>query len=142
MHLPAHRVEYVAARGLGCFRDGERIRLAATAAWKDASLSLGGVNRIVLNSPRSAGITELIRTARTTRAYGDVASVAMLLDGVADAWIEMGVQLWDLAATRILVEEAGGRFTDLDGRPDHTRGECVASNGVLHAHVIAALRTG
>jgi histidinol-phosphatase len=139
MHLPALRVSYCAGRGLGCFRDGEYIRVSTTAVWKDAIVSLGGVHRILFKSPARAGVKALVRSCKTTRAYGDVAACAMLLDGVADAWIEHGVQLWDLAATRILVEEAGGRFTDFAGRPDHTRGECVATNGLLHDYVLARL---
>src|SRR5262245_44551126 len=142
MHLPALRTAYWAGRGLGCLRDGERVRVSSTAAWRDAIVSLGGVHRLLFDHPESDGVATLVRSCRTTRAYGDVAACAMLLDGVADAWIEAGVQLWDLAAARVLVEEAGGRFTDFSGRPTHARGECVATNGPLHAHVLEGLAKG
>jgi histidinol-phosphatase len=65
--------------------------------------------------------------------------VADLVSGRAEAWLEAGVQAWDLAALKVMVEEAGGRFTDLQGGDDIERGEAVASNGRLHAHLLAAL---
>jgi histidinol-phosphatase len=64
----------------------------------------------------------------------------MLLGGRAEAWIESGVKIWDIAALKILVEEAGGTFTDFGGRRTVEAGECVASNGHVHAHVLAGLR--
>ncbi|MBL9085502.1 MAG: inositol phosphatase [Planctomycetia bacterium] len=138
MELPVLRSAYWAGRGLGCFRDGERVRVSATDQWKRAILSLGGMKRAMFDHPRGGAVEALVRTSRTSRAYGDVGSCAMLLDGTADVWIEAGVKVWDLAAPRILVEEAGGRFTDFDGVPGHTTGEAIASNGHLHAHVVAA----
>jgi histidinol-phosphatase len=63
----------------------------------------------------------------------------MVLTGRAEAWVEAGVQIWDLAPMKILLEEAGGRFTDLAGRPTIASGNCIASNAALHEHVLAAL---
>ncbi|MCC7139036.1 MAG: inositol phosphatase [Planctomycetes bacterium] len=139
MELPVLRAAYWAGRGLGCFRDGDRVRVSTTDLWRRAVVSLGGMKRVLFEHPRAAAIEGLVRSARSGRAYGDVGSCAMLLDGTADVWLEAGVRVWDLAAPRILVEEAGGRFTDFAGRPGHATGEAVASNGVLHDHVLAAL---
>jgi len=63
----------------------------------------------------------------------------MLLDGRAEAWIEMGVHIWDLSAAKILVEEAGGTFTDFNGERIHTSGNAIATNGTLHAHVLEVI---
>jgi histidinol-phosphatase len=76
------------------------------------------------------------------RAFGDVASLAMLLDGAADLWIEGGVQPWDLAPAQILVEEAGGVFSDFEGRATIRSGEALAGAPAPHAHALAALRAG
>ena len=57
-------------------------------------------------------------TAAQARGYGDLAGCAMVLTGRAEAFVEAGVQIWDIAPLKILVEEAGGRFTDLGGRAD------------------------
>jgi histidinol-phosphatase len=81
----------------------------------------------------------LATSAQAARCYGDLAGCALVLQGKAEAWVEAGVQIWDLAPLQILVEEAGGTFTDLDGRPTHASGSCVASNGLVHEHVLRAL---
>jgi histidinol-phosphatase len=62
-----------------------------------------------------------------------------VLQGKAEAWVEAGVQIWDIAPLRVLVEEAGGRFTDFDSRATHTSGNCVASNGLVHDDVLRTL---
>jgi histidinol-phosphatase len=131
-------VAYWAARGAGCFRDGERVRIPATAAWREATVSFGEVRRF-LAGPRAGAGLALIATARCVRAYGDLASWAMLLDGTADVVLEEGVQVWDLAPAKVLVEEAGGVFTDLEGRPTPASGGAVGGNAALHAHALAAL---
>ena len=64
----------------------------------------------------------------------------MVLTGRAEAWIEAGVQVWDLAPLQVLVEEAGGRFTDFEGRASIAEGSCVASNGRVHEHLLRELR--
>jgi histidinol-phosphatase len=60
----------------------------------------------------------------------------------AEAWVEAGVQIWDLAPLPIPIEEVGGRFTDLEGKPTHASGSCVASSGKVHEHVLGVLRGG
>jgi histidinol-phosphatase len=137
MALPAIGVAYRAARGLGCFRDGERVRVTRLADWRRATVSLGGVHRFVFG-PRADAIRPLLESAHTTRAYGDIAACAMLLDGTADAWMEGGVKVWDLAAPKILVEEAGARFTDFDGERTAETGDAIVANPRLHAHMLAA----
>lgn len=139
MALPALGDVYVAARGLGATKNGERLQVSTVSAWKEATLSLGEMHHLFKRAD-AAGLTELIRTTASTRGYGDLAGCALLLDGRADAWIEAGVQIWDLAPLQVLVEEAGGTFTDLEGRSSIASGGAVASNGALHAHVLAALQ--
>ena len=140
MALPVLRVAYAAAKGLGCWRGGDRLRLPSTARWADAVVSLGGVRRFLYARPRGPEVEALLRTSASVRAYGDLAACAMLLDGVADVWIEGGVHVWDVAGPQILVEEAGGVFTDFSGVASPEAGEAIAGNAMLHAHVLAALR--
>jgi histidinol-phosphatase len=63
----------------------------------------------------------------------------MVLTGRAEAWIEAGVKVWDLGPLPVLVEEAGGRFTDFEGQASLASGRCVASNGKVHEHVLNVL---
>jgi len=140
MDLPVLGTAYAGAKGLGCWRGADRCRVSDTALWEDAIVSLGGFNRLLWKSPHGPAIEPLLRTAWSLRAYGDLASCAMVLDGSADVWIEWGVKVWDLAAPRLLLEEAGATFSDLEGLPTHASGSVLAGNATLHAHVMRALR--
>jgi histidinol-phosphatase len=141
MALPAMNVRYWAGRGLGTFRDGTRLRVSGVTQVQDATLSLGQMNYFFLPTPRS-GMLELVRDVDSSRAFGDLASLAMLLEGRADIWMEGGVQSWDLAPLKILVEEAGGKFTDLEGKPTVHSGHALATNGLLHDELLRRLSTG
>ncbi|MBI4510454.1 MAG: inositol phosphatase [Deltaproteobacteria bacterium] len=138
MTIPTLGESYWAARGMGCYRNGEKLQVSACSEWSQATLSMGELDRLLVQ-PWDQGVLRLVRTAQSTRCYGDLGGVAMVLAGRADAWIEAGVQAWDLAPHKILVEEAGGRFTDFTGLPTVASGNAVATNGVLHAHVLEEL---
>jgi histidinol-phosphatase len=143
MALPALGETYWAARGLGCWLGSgpsapERLRVSGISEWSEATVSLGEM-RFLLAPPLGERVAELARTAASARCYGDLAGAAMVLAGRAEAWIEAGVQVWDLAPLQVLVEEAGGAFSDIEGRPSIASGGCVISNGRLHGHVVRAL---
>ncbi len=133
--LPAQGTTYWAKRGGGAFRDGTRLTVSSIADLGEATLSVGELGRML---PRG-GITELVARAASTRCYGDIAGCALVLDGHAEAWIEGGVQPWDLAAPAILVAEAGGRFTDWNGVRTFEHGWGIASNGRVHDELVRAL---
>jgi histidinol-phosphatase len=146
MALPALGETYWAAQGLGAWmRSGDaapvRLRVSAIRDWHEATLSIGEP-AILLRPPLLERLTALAVSAQVARCYGDLAGCALLLQGKAEAWVEAGVQIWDIAALRILVEEAGGTFTDFSGAATHRSGNCIASNGLVHEHVRAALAGG
>lgn len=136
MALPALGDVYSAARGRGTRKNGQRVQVSKIADWRDATLSAGELQHLLRVRP--SAVSSVLTTAASTRCYGDLAGAAMVIDGRAEAWIEAGVQLWDLAALSVLVEEAGGRFTDFDGRPTAASGCAIASNGLVHEHLLAA----
>jgi histidinol-phosphatase len=143
MAMPALGETYWAARGLGAFlqRGAEapvRLRVSGIPAWEDATLSLGEM-RFLLEPPLGERVVRLATSCAQSRCYGDLAGCALVLTGRAEAWLEAGVKIWDLAPLQILVEEAGGSFTDFEGRATAASGRCVASNGRVHAHVLGAL---
>jgi histidinol-phosphatase len=143
MALPALGETYWAARGLGAWLRSadappERLRVSAVADWADATLSFGEPH-VLFRPPMLERLAGLALSAQAARCYGDLAGCALVLQGKAEAWVEAGVQIWDLGPLPVLVEEAGGRFTDLEGRPTHASGSCVASNGLVHEHVLRAL---
>jgi histidinol-phosphatase len=107
----------------------------------DASLSYSG-----LSSWRDSGLQAeflgLASAAWRTRAYGDFWSHMLVAEGAVDISAEVDVKLWDLAALQIIVEEAGGSFTDLEGKPTPAGGSAVCTNGLLHAEVLSMLTPG
>ena len=140
--LPALGETYFAGRGLGAFRDGERLAVSAIGEWSEATLSLGEL-KMLLAPPWGPRVQALVATAASTRCYGDVAGCLQLLSGRAEAWLEAGVKPWDIAALKVMVEEAGGRFTDFEGGPGALDGgRALASNSLVHAHVVRALSGG
>jgi len=138
MALPALGEKYWAASGMGAFRDGVRLKVSGVDSLSDSTLSLGQVTAL-LSEERGQAILALMQTCDSVRAFGDLASVAMLLNGRADLWMETSVQPWDLAPLKVLVEEAGGRFTDLSGKATVHSGNALATNGILHEEVLRRL---
>ncbi len=139
MGLPALGDQYWAKKGGGTFKNGSRCRVTAIDDLADATVSLGEMGPL-LSPPHGDAVTRVVRGAASARCYGDLEGVAMLLDGLADVWLEYGVQPWDLAPTKILLEEAGGRWTTFDGGDSVHEGHAVGSNGPLHDVVLGMLR--
>ena len=83
----------------------------------------------------------LERAVWRTRGFGDFWSHMLVAEGAIDISVEPIAALWDLAPLQIIVEEAGGRFTGLDGVAGVDRGNALATNGVLHDEVLEILST-
>jgi histidinol-phosphatase len=137
--VPALGETYWAGRGLGAYRDGTRLAVSEVGAWPEATFSVGEL-RFLLDGPARAGVESLLAEAASTRCYGDLVGCLMVVNGRAEAWLEEGVKPWDLAALVVLVEEAGGRFTDFAGEAALHTGTAVATNGRVHTHVLEALK--
>jgi histidinol-phosphatase len=135
---PALGRRWWATAGQGAFADGSPIRVSAVATLDDAFLSYAS-----LSGWEARGLGEaflaLARRCWRTRAFGDFWSHVLVAEGAADLAVEPEVSLWDLAAVKLIVEEAGGRFTDLAGAATDAGGNAVSTNGLLHDEVLAAL---
>ncbi len=95
-------------------------------------------------SRKAPGFGALLEAAWRERAFGDFWGYTLVAEGAAEAMIESDLKIWDAAAPTLLVEEAGGRVTDFEGRRAIDPGTIVASNGHLHDFVLERLaaRTG
>jgi histidinol-phosphatase len=82
----------------------------------------------------------LTRECWESRAFGDFWHHCLVAEGVLDAAVEPEANTWDLAAAQILVEEAGGRLTDLAGRTRPDGGDSLTTNGLLHDAALALVR--
>jgi fructose-1,6-bisphosphatase/inositol monophosphatase family enzyme len=107
IHLPAAAETYSAARGLGAWCNGLRIRVASDRPLKQcivAHVPLANFARAGL----STGFEKLMRAGTHLRGCHDCWSHAMAARGALDALVELGLNRWDVAATEVIVEEAGG----------------------------------
>jgi histidinol-phosphatase len=142
---PALGRRWWASRGRGAWLSvfgGEprHLRVSRVSELADASFSYSSLHGWDTHAPGGeAGLLALSRQVWRTRGYGDFWQHAMVAEGVVDAAAEPEVSLWDLAALAVLVEEAGGTFTDLRGRRGPDGGSVLASNGVLHEVVLRTL---
>jgi len=108
---------------------------------EDASLSYASIGGWVEHG-QGQEFVDLLRSCWRTRAYGDFWSYMLLAEGAVDIACEPELALHDMAACSIIVTEAGGRFTDLSGRPGPHGEGAYATNGRLHDAVLAALTPG
>jgi histidinol-phosphatase len=136
---PALQRRWWAARGQGSFVDGRRIHVSRVADLGDAVLSYASLTSWEQHGMGEEFLT-LARACWRTRGFGDFWSHMLVAEGAADLAVEPEVEVWDLAAPQVIVEEAGGRFTNLDGIPTPAGGSVVSSNGLLHDRVLSTLR--
>lgn len=137
---PAHRETAWAARGEGAFLDGKPVRLRDCTSIAAATISTGNL-RSLAASPRWALLGAVLAEADRTRGYGDYYHYHRLVAGQLDAVIESDVNILDIAALAMIVAEAGGVFTDLEGRPPSLDTTSVlAASPPLHAQLLERLK--
>ena len=135
---PALGRRWWAASGHGAFADGAPIQVSRVADLADAHLSyssLTGWEQL----GRLEAFLDLTRQVWRSRAFGDFWSHVLVAEGSVDIAAEPEVSLWDLAAIQVLVEEAGGCFTNLSGAHTADGGSAVSTNGLLHDTVLSCL---
>jgi histidinol-phosphatase len=141
---PAMRERWFAYRGGGAFNrglDGERrIKVSRIAALDDAQLLYGSA-RDTAESGYMPGFDALLRAAWRERGFGDFWGYALVAEGAAEAMFETGMKSWDLAGPVVVIEEAGGKVTDIDGERRIDAPSFVGSNGLLHAEILERLRS-
>ncbi|HEV8436503.1 MAG TPA: inositol monophosphatase family protein [Methylomirabilota bacterium] len=136
---PATGDLHVARKGRGAFLNGEAIRVSAVSALGDGTL-VHPTLTLLRDAAHWDGFVRLVDATGRQRGFGDYLCYTVIAEGRAEVGIGLGVKVWDLAPLKLLVEEAGGRFTDFDGRPSITSGVALASNGLLHDAALALLR--
>jgi len=145
MSAPALGERWYAARGMGAFAtasDGlrRRVRVSDVGALEDAQLIYGS-RRENVSSGLMPGFDTLLEACWRDRGFGDFWGYALVAEGAAEAMFETGMHSWDVAAPQVIIEEAGGRVTDVDGRRSVDAPSFVGSNGLLHEEILLRLRT-
>ena len=133
---PALPRRWWAGRGSGAFADGARIRVSNVSQLADAQLTWSGIEDWDAIG-RLDAIVELGRRCWRSRGIGDAWQYMLVAEGAAEIALDPEVSIWDLAALQVIVEEAGGRFTDLGGVRTHAGGDGIATNGLVHDAALA-----
>ncbi len=141
LRFPALGETVAAGTGLGCWWNGRRTRVSATDQIEDALVVTTGDRLPELRSKLDAW-DRLAVAAGVARTWGDCYGYALVATGRAEAMADPIVAIWDTAAVRPIIEEAGGVFTDWHGTPSHTSGDAMATNAALADVVRDMLREG
>jgi histidinol-phosphatase len=137
---PAYGELAYAEIGVGAWLNEEPVRVSEIALIESAALSTGNLKSLATGAQWPA-FGRLVGRLNRIRGYGDFLHYHLLASGRIDAVIESDVNVLDVGACAVIVEAAGGRFTELDGRPFGLEGSTVlATNGRLHEAVQDALR--
>ena len=125
--------------GAGAWLNDRPVRVSGIDAIEAAALSTGNLKTLA-TGPRWPAFGRLVGRLGRIRGYGDFLQYHLLASGRIDAVVESDVNILDVGACAVIVEAAGGRLTDLDGRPLSLESTSVlATNGRLHERVLGAL---
>lgn len=136
---PAMGERYEAVRGGGARLNGRPINVSRADRVSRAFVVYSSLDYWLLG-PLAEPFRELASEARRTRGFGDFWGHMLVARGTADVMIEEELCTWDWAAPSVIVEEAGGRMSQMDGSPLAHGGSVVTTNGLLHDELIARFR--
>ena len=140
-HFPALGEMVSAGSGTGCFWNGNPCAVSQVASLDRSLVTTTDVERI-LSRPEGTGWRKLQQKASFSRTWGDCYGHILVATGRSEVHVDPILSPWDAGPLLTILEEAGGRFTSLEGEATIHGGSGVASNGVLHDQVLRALRTG
>jgi histidinol-phosphatase len=138
---PALGRRWWARRGGGAFADGEPIHVSAVQRVDDAHVCAPS-ERYFDDVGLGDAYRSLARRCWRAAGFADFWGHVLVAEGAVDVMVEPVVGVWDIAALRPIVEEAGGRVSDLSGDGWADDAPCVTTNGVLHDDVLATMRAG
>jgi len=126
--------------GAGAWLNGQPIRVSNVDSIEEAALSTGNLKSLA-TGPQWPAFGRLVGRLNRIRGYGDFLHYHLLASAKIDAVVESDINILDVGACAVIVEAAGGRFTDMDGAPlSITSRSVLATNGRLHDAVLGALR--
>lgn len=139
MHAPAIDDLLYARKGQGAFANGRQVHVSAITDLREAMLIHGGLKDLKVR-PCWQPFLRLVDTTARQRGFGDALGHSVVICGQAEVALEPEIKPWDVAATKIIVTEAGGRFSDFAGSPSLYTGSAVISNGHVHNQVLNLLQ--
>jgi histidinol phosphatase-like enzyme (inositol monophosphatase family) len=139
VNLPALNELVYAARGLGCFWNGEPARVSTTSSLSEGLLLCTDFGTCAQNGFGPAAEV-LQRSVSARRTWGDAYGHILVATGRADIMLDPVMNVWDCAALLPVIEEAGGRFTDWQGRSTIHGGNAISTNASLFGRVMEVVR--
>ena len=139
---PALARRWWAAKGLGAkvqFNSGEisELKVSKVSKLSDSSISYSD---LIGWGGRKEKFVALQEKVWRTRGHGDFWSHMLVAEGAVDIAVEPSLSLWDMAALDVIVREAGGKFTNLDGKDGPHGASAISSNGLLHSDFIKEIK--
>ncbi|HEU5459603.1 MAG TPA: histidinol-phosphatase [Pyrinomonadaceae bacterium] len=138
VNIPALGEIVSAAKGVGCFLNGEPARVSETRELKDSLLLSTDFTACARYGFGPAG-ERLQARAKTSRTWGDCYGYVLVATGRADVMLDPVMNLWDCAPLLPIMEEAGGTFTDWRGERTASAGNAIATNGLLFEEVMGMI---
>ena len=138
IHFPALNEMVYARRGGGCYWNGRPARVSSVSRLADAVLLASDLDTFARFNRQDA-FQRLIDATYFQRTWGDAYGYALVATGRAEIMLDPVMALWDCGPLQVILEEAGGTFTDWRGTPTIFGGEAVATNGALFAPVMDLL---
>ena len=136
---PAMSRRWWAARGEGAFCNGRPMHVSRMDVLENAHIAYPSVKEWERHGLGEAFLG-LMRRCTRARGFGDFWMHMLVAEGAIEIAAEPQVAPWDVAAVQVIVEEAGGRYSDLRGQPGFQGTSAVSTNGLLHEIVVEALR--
>lgn len=130
-----------AYRGEGAYRGGQRIHVSHVDKLDDAMVFIAGTGS--RREPKArAAMRRMADAARGSRSFGGFWQHMLVAEGATEAALDWFSKPWDLAPLGLIVEEAGGRSTTIDGERTIYKGRFVSTNGLLHEQIVQLLKEG
>ena len=136
---PALSRRWSAARGFGAFAGGSRLKVSGIADLAEAQVFHGSLGGVEADSV-PAGLLTLVRSSGRQRGFGDFYQHVLVAEGAGEVSVDPALAPWDAGPLLIIVEEAGGRATSIQGENSIYAGSLVCTNGQLHEAVLNLLR--
>ena len=138
IHLPALNETVYAVRGQGCFWNGRRARVSSIDKLENAVVLCSEMERQE-EYGRQQAWQRIVNATYVQRTWGDGYGYALVATGRAEIMVDPALSPWDAGPLQVIIEEAGGTFTDWQGNPTIRAGEGIATNGILLRKVMALI---
>jgi histidinol-phosphatase len=139
-YMPAFGdVMYHALRGDGAWRDERRINVSPIDTLAESALFYSSLSWFA-TAGKEREFLNLVRSTQRQRGYGDFFGFMLVAQGSGELMVEHGVSIWDIAALKPIIEEAGGRMTNWLDEPTIACPDIIASNGLVHKQALKILQ--